>query len=440
MGKMKTHDEFISEMNSKHPTIIILGKYTSSKTPILCKCHICGKEWSSEPRMLSSGKGCSRCSGNERKTQEQFVEEVKRINENVEVIGTYINNSSKISVICKKCGHKWDARAQALTNGNGCPKCAAILIGNKNRKTHAKFMNDFYKIHDDIEVLEQYIDSKTPIMCKCKQCNHEWKIRPNNLLNGQGCPMCTVTSLKTQDKFIEEMKIKHSEIEVLGTYTNSTTRVKCRCKKCENIFNPFPNKILASHTNGCPSCAIKEAAINKTKTHDEFVEDAFKKNQNIKILGKYNGATSKILCECKKCGNKWSPVADKILQGYGCPKCNSSKGERIIEEYLIRNNIKFISQKTFDDLFGVNNGFLSYDFYLPIHNILIEFQGKQHYIPVDYFGGEEQLKVQIEHDNRKRNYAKKYGIQLLEIKYDNLKNIEDVLRKELEVSNERMVS
>ena len=58
----------------------------------------------------------------------------------------------------------------------------------------------------------------------------------------------------------------------------------------------------------------------------------------------------------------------------------------------INNNYKFNSQKTYDDLRGVNNGKLSYDFYLNDYNTCIEYNGEQHYRPVNIFGGEKRFK------------------------------------------------
>ena len=63
--------------------------------------------------------------------------------------------------------------------------------------------------------------------------------------------------------------------------------------------------------------------------------------------------------------------------------------------------------------------------------MLIEFQGKQHYKPVSAYGGEEQFKVQQEHDKRKRQYAKDNNINLLEIAYWDFNNIEEILSREL---------
>ena len=83
---------------------------------------------------------------------------------------------------------------------------------------------------------------------------------------------------------------------------------------------------------------------------------------------------------------------------------------------------------------GVNNGKLSYDFYLPQCNVLVECQGIQHYEPIEYFGGEEQFAIQQEHDKRKREYAEKNGYKLLEIWYYDYDKIEEILNRELELN------
>lgn len=60
-----------------------------------------------------------------------------------------------------------------------------------------------------------------------------------------------------------------------------------------------------------------------------------------------------------------------------------------------------------------------------IGNILIEYQGQQHYKPVEYFGGIEQFKIQQQHDQIKRQWAKDNNYREIEIKYN--QNIHEVL-------------
>ena len=139
------------------------------------------------------------------------------------------------------------------------------------------------------------------------------------------------------------------------------------------------------------------------------------------------------LCKCD-CGNNTVVNGYHLKNGHiqSCG-CVQSFGEYNVNMYLNKNNIKYIYQKKFDNLIGIKGKNLSYDFYIPNLNLLIECQGQQHYRPVDVFGGEEQFKTQQEHDRRKREYAEKNGYKLLEIWYYDYDNIEEILNKELEV-------
>ena len=89
-------------------------------------------------------------------------------------------------------------------------------------------------------------------------------------------------------------------------------------------------------------------------------------------------------------------------------------------------------------IIGINNGSLSYDFYLPNLNLLIEYQGIQHEKPIDFKGmgkkyANEQFKIQQIHDNFKREYAQQHNINLLEIWYYNFDDIEVILNDKLRI-------
>ena len=60
----------------------------------------------------------------------------------------------------------------------------------------------------------------------------------------------------------------------------------------------------------------------------------------------------------------------------------TSKGEELISVILKNNNILFEREKTFNDL---KHGLLRFDFYLPERNIIIEWDGLQHFEQVSYF-------------------------------------------------------
>jgi len=86
-------------------------------------------------------------------------------------------------------------------------------------------------------------------------------------------------------------------------------------------------------------------------------------------------------------------------------------------------------------LIGVGGGNLSYDFYLPNYNLLIEYQGEFH-DGTAIQQSKEKFKKQLEHDKRKREYADNHNINLLEIWYWDFDNIEKILKRELMINNE----
>ena len=104
-----------------------------------------------------------------------------------------------------------------------------------------------------------------------------------------------------------------------------------------------------------------------------------------------------------------------------------SYGEKVIKEFLNRNNIKYETQKTFDNCKFKHK--LRYDFYLPKYNCLIEFDGKQHFEINEAWGGKMEFKkVQIR-DKIKNEYAFNNNIKLIRISY--YENISDILKNKL---------
>ncbi len=154
-------------------------------------------------------------------------------------------------------------------------------------------------------------------------------------------------------------------------------------------------------------------------------------NKNKKTPFEYTkGSTKKVWWKCPNGKHKDFKriIANSVIYNFRCPECDYSKGEERISNYLINNKIDYIPQKEFEGLLGLGNGNLSYDFYLEQYNLLIEFQGRQHaeYIP-GLHKSKKDFEKQLEHDYRKRNYAKKHNIKELEIWYNCFDDIEYIL-------------
>ena len=87
--------------------------------------------------------------------------------------------------------------------------------------------------------------------------------------------------------------------------------------------------------------------------------------------------------------------------------------EEMVSELLIKENISFSYQKTFDWLKYEKNLFI--DFYLPDYNIAIECQGEQHFKPVDYFGGDDGFEKTKQRDKIKKQLCEEHNIEVVYI-------------------------
>ena len=106
--------------------------------------------------------------------------------------------------------------------------------------------------------------------------------------------------------------------------------------------------------------------------------------------------------------------------GNGCSCCSSSKGEKKVREWLIKNNILFEEQKIFDDCIHKNK--LRFDFYLPGTNTIIEYDGILHFKETPL---KNNLTESLIKDRIKDEYCINNNINLIRIGF--WEDVEEVL-------------
>lgn len=303
------------------------------------------------------------------------------------------------------------------------------------KRTNDEFLLEIQKLNPTYDVLSEYINCDTNVSCHCNIHNVDFDATPYNLLKGKiGCELCRREKIgnkhrRTIEDFKKLLFDINPNIDVIGEYVQCKKPIKCMCNVHNEIFFGTPDHLIQGKI-GCKKCVQHKYHTSGLKSHDQFIDEMRSINSDIEILGKYNGANTRIDVKCIKCGHQWSPIASSLISGFGCPNCASSRGERRINKFLIDKNIEFIPQKSFDTLLGVRGGLLSYDFYLIKYNLLIEYQGEFH-DGTAWQQTEIDLLRQQEHDKRKMMYAQKHGINLLEIWYWDYDNIESILNKTL---------
>ena len=405
-------------------------EYMNANTKLKIKCsngHIFERTFSK----FKQTQACPYCT----KTRKWTVEEIREYLNNIGytlISNEYKNNQTKLDIICSE-GHKVKMTFGNIQQGKRCHICSRKISSEKKKHTY-NFVKEYIEKFGYKLLSEKYIDQDKKIKIKCPE-GHIFKMSFYNFKRGRRCPECCKNKKITHEEFIKKFHIQNpnaNNIEILGTYVNSKTKIKCRCRVDKYEWETIPS-VLLNHKCGCPKCSG-----NIQKSHEEFIKDFIKKNisaNEIEVLEEYKNSHTKIKCKCRLDGYEWEVAPSNLLNGTGCPKCNESKGEKRIAKYLKENNIKFKPQKKFNDLLGVGSKQLSYDFYLPKYNLLIEFQGEQHERCMDIFHAtENDFKKQQEHDKRKREYAEEHNIELLEIWYWDYDKIENILSQELNIN------
>jgi hypothetical protein len=230
-----------------------------------------------------------------------------------------------------------------------------------------------------------------------------------------------------------------------------------KCNKCE--YKCSNNNDLKEHTkrihdkikdNKCDKCEYTCLKKSHLKQHIKYVHDKVKDftcktcnyccTTNSDMNKHIKQVHDKIKdIKCSKCDYKCSNTVDmkshnKKVHERPIMDKHMSLGEYAIYDYLTKNNIEFEKEMKFKNLVSPKNSPLRYDFYIKSHNLLIEFDGKQHFEKVRWTKEHTENEINerynflIECDHLKNEYADANKIKLYRIKYTEIKNIENILK------------
>lgn len=364
-------------------------------------------------------------------TQEEFIKKAVAVHgdkyDYQRVV--YTGYNKKIKIFCNKCKkYFFQTPYSHLLGLTGCPICSS-----RKRSSTEKFIEKAKIIHKNRYNYDKvkYIDNRTEVKIFCNNCKKYFMQRPCNHLNGHGCKNCFYTnSSKTAIDFIQQAKQIHGDKYDYNkvNYINTYKKVKIYCKKCKNYFFQTPKGHLLGR--GCATCSAIQRKISNRMSQEEFLTRVKKIHGEKYSYDKtiYTGLNRKITIFCKKCNQYFDQLARSHLCGVGCGKCARSKGEEFIKQLLINNDIKFETQKRFKDCKDKNP--LPFDFYLPKHNICIEFQGEQHFkmkffrlLNKSWLKGLMIFLKQKKHDGIKYRYCKRNNKQLIKFTYKTNKEI-----------------
>lgn len=331
-----SHEVFIERLNQINPHIIVLDQYVTSQHALAVRCELCQYEWMVKPNTLLNGIGCANCAGLKKKTTNEFIEALRKINPTIDVLGEYTGNRACIKVKCQTCGHIWSPTGKALLNGRGCPQCSKAGTSFMEQFILAackKVLGDDAVISRDRETLDIeldiYIPSKALAIEPGSWFWHEntfvGDIEKRSRAKAKGIRIITVyDSFPVTEKvpfptdcYVFDGQLNEPGFSRLKTLTTELLKI------IDETFSPseeFWNEIIESAHKG-----------SSRLSHEEFVKVIGKITPSIEITGHYTANKARIPVKCRACGYEWSTTPAMLLKGSGCISCAGLKKKTTAE-------------------------------------------------------------------------------------------------------------
>jgi very-short-patch-repair endonuclease len=402
-------------------SILVHGKdkYDYSKTVyvnnlieviIICKVH---GEFLQLPKTHKRGSGCRECGlitrANKRTmTNEKFIENATLIHGDTYDYSkvVYIKSIENVIIICRIHGEFLQTPNSHLC-GAGCRKCADKKNADKQRKTTEQFIEDARKVHGDTYSYSK-VDYKTAMENVIITCliHGDFEQTPNGHLSGHGCRFCAGCYKSNTEEFIEKARNVHGDTYNYSKvdYKTSIIDIIIICP-IHGEFEQMPNRHLCGA--GCHACGYKMTIFST----EDFIQKAkevhgdtynYSKSIYVKMLGK-------ITIICRIHGDFEQTASNHITHRQGCPIC-IHKTEAKLFEKLVLKYPSLITQ--FKKEWCKKTKKLPYDFCIPEYKIIIELDGKQHFLQVMNWSSPEE---QFKNDKYKEECANQNGYSVIRL-------------------------
>ena len=316
-----------------------------------------------------------------------------------------------------------------------CPECRQEARRKENlikwRPKIKSFVEQKRCVFDHID----YVENNIMVFYTCPAhnergviTNYWYKLKERNCI----CKFCSGKE-RTDSEFKEMVSELHPDIKVLGIYKDFEHRVKCVCSICDTEWEVRAGSLISKRLRGCPTCGREIIKNAQRKSREQFIKDLEAVNNNWVVEGEYINTHTPISVRCKIHNTVFSHRPCNLLnQSASCPMCSDGnwKTEKLVGDILQELGVKVHSQYTFPNCRGRRKA-LPFDYYLPEFNTAIEYDGEQHYYPVDFFGGKEGFARRKINDKIKDKYCLNNNIRLIRIPYYEKDNLKEYLVSQL---------
>ena len=223
-----TQEEFFERIKKVHGDKYDLSEvvYKNNKTKIRVICHEKDKNgiehgaFMIQPGHFISGVGCSKCSGNNKRTIEDIITDAKKVHGDKYIYdkAELVNVNTPMKIICPIHG-PFMQRPNDHLRGCGCPSCKADKVSGIRTLSFEEMIERADKIHNNKYkyVKESYINASTKMKIICP-IHGEFEQLPSSHMMGIGCPKCRYSKL---EKVIDNLLLSH-DIEFIAQCNKST--------------------------------------------------------------------------------------------------------------------------------------------------------------------------------------------------------------------------
>lgn len=340
MKRKKTHQEFEIKFNSIHSTIQLLEEYKGATERITVECTSCGKIWTPKAYSLLQGKGCPHCSAvrgskNNKgetgtKNTETFINQLKCVNESIEVLGNYNNTHQKIKCRCKRCNHVWEAKPYSLLHGHGCPRCAKSGTSFMEQFILESFRRVFGEalvLSRDKSIIEMELDIVIPSMKFAVEPGNWALHKPHierDIEKRKRCEERGITLITIYDNYPSDIE---SPFE-MNCFTYKEDLNKSERIIIEDLVYKLLELMGTEYSfSQADWSEIEKIAYDSSRAmlHNDFIARMQLIHPSIEVIDQYKNSNRRIKVRCKECGHEWMGVPANMLSGDGCKKCGTIK-------------------------------------------------------------------------------------------------------------------
>lgn len=382
------------ELASKKDGKCLSETYENNKDYLLWECHLqhC---WKATYTNISQGSWCPDCSHNKMNTLED-AQKLASINGGKCLSDVYINSKTHLTWECANL-HRWPTSYNYVLRGSWCPYCNGrpILTIDDARKIAIERGGKCLST--------EYRNTDSNLEWECDLL-HRWSASHHNVSNGSWCPYCCKVRERITKDAHEIARKKNGRClstECVSTDTIMTWQCEQMHIWTSRVYNIRHNKTWCPHCAGMLPLSIEDAQKVAIEKGGKCLSD------------EYINSRTHLSWKCHQ-NHIWTATLSHIKRGTWCPYCNKHKKEEecrdIFEKELYPHKFPTKKPKFLEGL--------ELDGYNEELKLAFEYDGEQHYQPVDLWGGEESLKKQQERDKKKNILCKENDINLIRISYD----------------------